>query len=63
MIKKICPHCGKDSYSSHNNPDWQCPYCGKYIKRTFGEGPAKPVKRKKQNASYMNFVRLAKDKT
>ncbi|MCR4442206.1 MAG: hypothetical protein QHH10_08670 [Peptococcaceae bacterium] len=60
MIKKICPHCGKDSYSSHNNPDWQCPYCGKYIKRTFGEGPSK---RKKNHDSYMNFIPLVKDKT
>lgn len=34
MYKKNCFYCGGDSYSSYNDPDWQCPHCGQYI----GEG-------------------------
>ncbi len=31
MIKKNCHYCGKDSYSSYNDPDWRCPYCGEKL--------------------------------
>lgn len=31
MIQKICPHCKGDSYSSHDDPGWKCPYCGRPI--------------------------------
>lgn len=27
MIKKICPHCGKPSYSAVEEGRWICPYC------------------------------------
>lgn len=28
MLKKVCPGCGQDSYSSGNHYQWICPYCG-----------------------------------
>ena len=31
MIKKTCPCCNGDSYSSYDDPNWKCPYCGKHI--------------------------------
>ncbi|AHF08382.1 hypothetical protein DESME_01615 [Desulfitobacterium metallireducens DSM 15288] len=31
MIPKICPYCLKSSYSSYDDPEWICPYCGKNI--------------------------------
>jgi len=31
VIEKNCQYCGKDSYSSYNDPDWRCPYCGKKL--------------------------------
>ncbi len=27
MVMKVCPYCGKDSYSAGIDP-WFCPYCG-----------------------------------
>jgi ribosomal protein L37AE/L43A len=31
MYRKLCPFCINNSYSSYNNPQWICPYCGKNI--------------------------------
>ena len=31
MVRKVCPYCGKDSYSSAELPKWICPYCQKDI--------------------------------
>lgn len=31
MIKKVCPFCNSESYSSYNDPHWLCPYCKKNI--------------------------------
>ncbi|HHU29328.1 MAG: hypothetical protein QM368_08425 [Bacillota bacterium] len=33
MPYKICPYCGKTSYSAAESPsiEWLCPYCGKDI--------------------------------
>lgn len=27
MYKKVCPHCGGDSYSAASRGYWECPYC------------------------------------
>jgi len=27
MICRVCPVCGKDSYSAYDDPNWICPYC------------------------------------
>ncbi len=27
MIKKICPYCNGNSYSSYEGISWICPYC------------------------------------
>lgn len=29
VISKKCPFCYRDSYSAYDDPDWECPYCGK----------------------------------
>lgn len=34
MLRKTCPYCRKDSYSSYNDPNWLCPYCGQNIGST-----------------------------
>lgn len=44
MVSKKCPHCGRESYSAFNNPNWVCPYCDRIIWRTFGE-PGIPKKK------------------
>lgn len=31
MIQKKCPYCRGESFSSYNDPNWRCPYCGKII--------------------------------
>lgn len=28
MVKKICPKCGKASYSASTRGKWVCPHCG-----------------------------------
>ena len=28
VIEKTCIHCEKPSYSSNQNGEWICPYCG-----------------------------------
>ncbi|HVJ47507.1 hypothetical protein [Desulfitobacterium sp.] len=37
MIQKLCPHCLQISYSSYDNPEWICPYCGKEIRNERNE--------------------------
>lgn len=28
VVEKKCTHCDKPSYSSNQNGEWICPYCG-----------------------------------
>ena len=37
MIAKVCPSCGKTSYSSTSRGGWECPYCGKEIEEESDE--------------------------
>lgn len=46
MEKKVCPHCGKTSYSSMSYTKlWLCAYCDKEFLAVEGEEQGRPVPR------------------
>lgn len=47
MIKKVCPFCNSDSYSSYNDPNWLCPYC----KKNIGDSSQKEIKQEHKKYS------------
>lgn len=46
MLKKICPHCDRPSYSSVSVTQvWDCPYCGQKFVAVEGEEQGRKLER------------------
>lgn len=54
MIEKQCPFCNNRSYSSYDDPNWICPYCGRNI------GYAQSDLNKQQNPLGNKVIKLTK---
>lgn len=52
MFQKKCPFCNGDSFSSYNDPNWRCPYCGKIIGQ---DGVKQEIFKKECKRKVVNF--------